>query len=78
MERLIAIGILVGLFAKSIYEAAVGHVFFESTHLGYVGIPVVVSHLAGVIGAVVIYTLLNVSQCLSYWKVMRKEMAFNI
>jgi rhomboid family GlyGly-CTERM serine protease len=59
MERLIAAGVFVGLLAKSIYEVAVGHVVFESTHFGDVGVPVVASHLAGVIGAVIVYAVFN-------------------
>ena len=72
-ERWIAVGIFIGLLAKSIYEVTAGHMFLESTHLGDVGVPVVASHLAGVVGAVAIYTLLNVSQSLSYWQIMKKE-----
>ncbi len=58
-EQWIAVGIFMGLLAKSIYETAAGHVFLESTHLGDVGVPVVSSHLAGVIGAVVAYVVFN-------------------
>lgn len=59
-EQWIAVGVFVGLLAKSLYEVTVGHVFFESTHLGYVGVPVVASHLAGVVGATVIYGLFHI------------------
>jgi rhomboid family GlyGly-CTERM serine protease len=59
-ERWIAGALLAGVLAKSIYEVSVGHVFFESTHLGDVGVPVVASHLAGVLGAIVIYGIVNI------------------
>lgn len=58
-ERLLAVGIGTGLLAKSIYEVAAGHVFFESMHLGSVGVPVVLSHLAGVAGGIFSFCLLN-------------------
>jgi len=59
IEQRIARIVLVGLIAKSVYEVTVGHVFFESMHLGDVGVPVVASHLAGVIGAAISFCLLN-------------------
>jgi len=58
-ERWLAAVIGIGLLAKTIYEAAVGHVLFESMHLGSVGVPVVISHLAGVIGAWIVYVIFN-------------------
>ncbi len=58
-EQWIAGVILLGLVAKCIYEVTVGHVIFESMHLGDVGVPVVASHLAGVVGAVGSFFLLN-------------------
>ena len=61
VEQRLGICIFVGLLAKCIYEVSTGHVFFESMHFGSVGVPVVVSHLAGVVGAVVTYALLNMS-----------------
>ena len=58
-ERWIAGAVLLGLIAKCIYEVIVGHVVLESMHLGDVGVPVVASHLAGVVGAVGSFCLLN-------------------
>lgn len=54
-ERLIAGVVFAGLLGKSIYEVMAGHAFFESTHFGDVGVPVVAAHLAGIIGAVAVY-----------------------
>lgn len=71
IERRLAIMIGTGLLAKSIYEIAVGHVFFESMHVGSVGVPVVVSHLAGVIGAVFSYCLLNSQAIWRYCKTLK-------
>ena len=59
-EQRIAGVVLLGLVAKCIYEVTVGHVVFESMHLGDVGVPVVASHLAGVVGAVGSFCLLNI------------------
>lgn len=61
VERRLAMGVLAGLVVKCVYEVAAGHVLFESTHLGDVGVPVVASHLAGVLGAVVMYGLFHVT-----------------
>ena len=58
-ERWTAGGVFVGLVVKSIYEVSVGHVFLEAAHLGDIGVPVVASHLAGVIGAVMVYGFMN-------------------
>lgn len=58
-ERLPALGLFVCLVGKSIYEVTAGQVIFASTHLGDVGVPVVAAHLGGVIGAVVMYTVLH-------------------
>jgi rhomboid family GlyGly-CTERM serine protease len=58
-EQRIAGIIIVGLMAKCIYETIAGHVLFESLHLGDVGVPVAASHLWGVIGAILIFCLLN-------------------
>lgn len=77
-ERLLAAGIGTGLLAKSIYEAAAGHVFFESMHLGSVGVPVVISHIAGVIGALITYGLLNILQVKSYCKSTKRTLVHNI
>ncbi len=72
LERRLAAVVGVGLLAKSLYEAAVGHVFFESIHFGSVGIPVVISHLAGVMGAVITYGILNISQIKNNAKRIKK------
>ena len=64
-EQWVAGIVLLGLIVKCIYEVAVGHVLFESMHLGDVGVPVVASHLWGIIGAVVSFCLLN-TQC--FWR----------
>jgi rhomboid family GlyGly-CTERM serine protease len=58
-EQWVAGIVLLGLLAKCIYEVTAGHVAFESMHLGDVGVPVVASHLWGVIGAVLSFCLLN-------------------
>ncbi len=72
-ERKLAIGIFTGLLAKCIYEVAAGHVFFASMHLGSVGVPVVSSHLAGVVGAMVMYGLLNTSNLIK-----QKQLTLNV
>jgi len=58
-EQWIAGAVLLGLIAKCIYEVTVGHVVFESMHLGDVGVPVVASHLWGVIGALAVFPICN-------------------
>jgi rhomboid family GlyGly-CTERM serine protease len=55
VQRRLAMGVLAGLLVKCVYEVTAGHVLFESTHLGYVGVPVVASHLAGVAGAMLVH-----------------------
>lgn len=77
-ERWMAVMIFFGLLVKSAYEVAVGHVFLESTHFGYVGVPVVASHLAGVIGAVMTYGVLNASRLVGCLKVIRKQMTIAV
>jgi rhomboid family GlyGly-CTERM serine protease len=44
---------------KSIVEVCTEKAFFSSFHLGYIGIPVVESHLGGVIGGIVSFLILN-------------------
>lgn len=68
-ERLIAAGVFICLLTKSIYEVSAGHAFFESAHLGDVGVPVVASHLAGVIGAVMAYAVLNIERMTAFHQV---------
>ncbi len=46
---------LVGLVAKSLFEAFTGYVFFASLHLGDIGSPVAVCHLGGVLGGLAIF-----------------------
>jgi hypothetical protein len=58
-EQRIAGVVLLGLIAKCIYEVIAGHVLFESMHLGDVGVPVVASHLWGVIGALAVFPVCN-------------------
>lgn len=60
VQRRLAMGVLAGLLVKCVYEVTAGQVLFESTHLGDVGVPVVASHLAGVLGAAAIYAILHV------------------
>ena len=73
-ERKIAIGVFAGLLAKCLYEVATGHAFFASMHFGDVGVPVVVSHFAGVIGAAVMYGLFTISNL----KMTQKQLALNV
>lgn len=47
-------GLLVVL-AKSVYEAAVGHVLFAGWHFGNVASPVAVCHAGGVLGALAVH-----------------------
>jgi rhomboid family GlyGly-CTERM serine protease len=56
-EGRVAAIVLIGLVVKCLYEVASGHVFFESMHLGNVGIPVVASHLWGVAGAIIVFAV---------------------
>jgi len=77
MEQWIAVGIFTALTVKSIYEAAAGHVFLSAMHLGDVGVPVVISHLGGISGAVMTYALLNISQITAYVKNNGKRFLFS-
>lgn len=45
---------LVGLVAKSLFEAFTGTVLFASLHLGDIGTPVAICHLGGVLGGLAI------------------------
>ena len=65
--------VLIGLIAKCVYETVAGHVFFESLHLGNVGIPVVASHLAGVIGAMVVYGIINMKSLKTSYLLSRRS-----
>jgi hypothetical protein len=47
--------------AKSIIEAATGHIVFESFHLGSLGTPVAVCHAGGVLGGLVVMVIVRVS-----------------
>ena len=60
-EQRVAGVVLLGLVVKCIYEVTVGHVVFESMHLGDVGVPVVASHLWGVIGAAISFYLFKLT-----------------
>lgn len=44
---------------KSIYEAATGHVIFESLHLGSIDTPVAVCHAGGVLGGLCAYATIT-------------------
>lgn len=46
---------LLGLVAKSLFEACAGYVLFASWHLGDVGAPVAVCHLGGVLGGLAVF-----------------------
>lgn len=78
IEQRIAFVVFTGLVAKCVYEVTAGHAFLASTHLGDVGVPVVISHLAGVIGAVITYGLLNFSRCISYWSFIKNQITLNV
>lgn len=44
---------------KSLYELWSGHVLFEFMHMGLCGQPLAASHAGGVIGGVVVFTVIN-------------------
>ena len=48
------------VIAKSIYEAAAGHMFLELFHFNMMGSPVAVSHLGGVAGGLIAFALVYV------------------
>jgi rhomboid family GlyGly-CTERM serine protease len=56
---LITLGILIG---KSVYEMLTGTMLFASFHPGSIGTPIVVSHAGGILGAFVVFVLLNHTQ----------------
>lgn len=47
------------IIGKGIIENIAGGLLFESAHLGYVGIPIIMSHTGGIIGGVLIYYIAN-------------------
>lgn len=56
---LITLLILIG---KSVYEMLTGTMLFASLHPGSIGVPVVASHAGGIIGALVVFAVLNRTQ----------------
>lgn len=73
-ERTIAAVVGLALLVKSIYETAAGQVFFESMHLGSVGVPIVTSHLAGVVSAVVMVGLVNMKKIKTQWLLPKRAL----
>ena len=57
VKRCIAIALLVLTFGKSVYEVSIGRVIFGSMHFGELGIPIVHSHLGGVIGGLLAFMI---------------------
>lgn len=51
--------VFVVVFIKSIVEAWTGEVVFSALHLGSVGVPVVESHLGGVMGGIATFIILD-------------------
>ena len=50
---------LILVIAKSIYEAATGHMFLEFLHFNMMGSPVAVSHIGGVAGGLIAFALVH-------------------
>src|SRR2546428_11619570 len=54
--------------AKSIIEAATGHIVFESLHFRALGTPVAVCHAGGVLAGLVVRVVVQVSSAILAWR----------